>query len=106
MDLVPRLLEVALAGLALAGSMGAALADDKMSSDSSLIAFPHPLPSTAQSYLLQTDGNSSFGLLPQKFGIQPGRLNFFSVRPESSGDLNQLLRDEPAGGGLKLQFKW
>jgi len=106
MDLVPRLLRVALVALALAGGNVAALAEDIAPGNSVSLALPPPRPPSTQDYLLQTDGNSSFGLLSQKLGIQPGRLDFFSVRPESSGDLKQLLRNEAAGGGLKLQFKW
>jgi hypothetical protein len=107
MDLVPRLFVTALVALALAGGSRAVLADDTLPGNSGLVALPDPLPLSAQGSLLPTDGNSSLGLLAQKLGIQNGHLDFFSVRPESSGDLKQLMRGQATpGGGLKLQFKW
>jgi hypothetical protein len=107
MGLVPRPFGVALVALALAGGSRAVLADDMMPGNSDLVALSAPLPSSAQGSLLPADGSSSLGLLAQKLGIQNGHLDFFSVRPDASGDLKQLMRGQQApGGGLKLQFKW
>ena len=107
MDLVPRLLGVALVALALAGGSGKALADGAIAGDGGHVILPALLPPSAQDSLLQTDGGSSFGVLSQKFGLDSGNLDFFSVRPESSsGDYTSLLRSGVGGGGLKLQFKW
>jgi len=33
-------------------------------------------------------------------------LDFFSVRPDGSGDFKPLLRGGVGEGGLKLQLKW
>ena len=107
MDLVPRLFRVALVALALVGGSGAALADGAMPGNGGLLALPAVLPPSVQNSLLPTDGNSSFGVLSQKFGLQDGHLDFFSVRPESSsGDFTSLLRGGMGGGGLKFQMKW
>jgi hypothetical protein len=104
---LPRLFGVAFVGLALAGGSHAVLADDMMPGNGSLVGLSAPLPPSAQGSLLPTDGGSGLGLLAQKLGIQNGHLDFFSVRPDSSGDLKQLMRGQSApGGGLKLQFKW
>jgi hypothetical protein len=107
MSLVPRLFGVALVALALAGGSGAALAADMMPGNSDLVALSAPVTPSAQGSLLPKDDGSSLGLLAQKLGLQNGHLNFFSVRPDSNGDLKQLMRSQAApGGGLKLQFKW
>lgn len=107
MDLVPRLLRVALVALALAGGSGAAVADGTMPSNGASVALPALLPPPAQDSRLPTDGSSSVGVLSQKFGLQDGHLDFFSVRPESSsGDFTSLLRGGMGGGGLKFQMKW
>jgi hypothetical protein len=106
MDLIPRLFGFALVGLALASGSGAVLADDKMPGNGDLFVLPAPLPPSVQDPLLPTDGSSSLGVLAQKFGVQNSHLGFFSVQPESSGDLKQLMGGQSAGGGLKLQFKW
>lgn len=107
MDLVPRLIRVALVALALAGGGGAASADGIMPGNEGLAALPTLLPPSAQDSLLPTDGSSSFGVLSQKLGLENGRLDFFSVQPESSsGDFTSLLRGGVGGGGLKLQLKW
>jgi len=106
MDLLPRLFGFALVGLALASGSGAVLADDTMQGNGDLFALPAPLRPSVQDSLLPTDDGSSLGVLAQKFGVQNGHLGFFSVQPQSSGDLKQLMRGQSAGGGLKLQFKW
>jgi len=108
MNRVPRLFATALVALALAGG-SRALADDMVQRNSGLVALPDPLPPSAQGTLLPTEGNSGLGLLAQKLGIQNGHLDFFSVRPDTSGDgdLKQLMRGQASpGAGLKLQFKW
>jgi len=90
----------------MAAGNRAALAGDMMPGNSDLVALP-ALPPSAQGSLLPKDDGSSLGLLAQKLGLQNGHLNFFSVRPDSNGDLKQLMRSQAApGGGLKLQFKW
>ena len=107
MDLGPQLFRVALIALALAGGIGAALADGTMSGIGGLIALPALLPPSDQDSLFPTEGSSSVGVPSQKFDLQNGHLDFFSVRPESSSaDFTSLLGSGVGGGGLKLQFKW
>jgi hypothetical protein len=107
MDLVPRKIRVALVALALAGGSGAALADGTMSGNGGLIVLPALLPPLDQGSLFPTEGSSSFGVPSQKFDLQSGHLDFFSVRPESSSaDFTSLLGSGVGGGGLKLQFRW
>ena len=84
-----------------------ALADGTMSGDAGSVALPSLLPPSTQDSLLGADGTSSFGMLSQKFSFQNGRLDFFSVRPESSSsDFTSLMRGGMGGAGLKFQFKW
>ncbi|HUE65233.1 MAG TPA: hypothetical protein VMO78_12740 [Rhizomicrobium sp.] len=107
MDLVPRIFRVALVALALAGGSGAALADGTISGNGGLIALPAPLLPSDQDSLFPTVGSSSLGMPSQKFDLQNGHLDFFSVRPaSSSADFTSLLGSGVGGGGLKLQFKW
>ena len=107
MDLGPQLYRVALIALALAGGSGAALADGTMLGNGDLLALPAPLLPSDQESLLPTEGSSGFGVPSQKFDLQYGHLDFFSVRPASgSGDFTSLLGSGVGGGGLKLQFKW
>jgi hypothetical protein len=103
MGLMPRLFGGAIVALALAS--GAALADDTARGNDSLISLSTPISSSLQDSLSPAD--NSFGVLTQKFDIQSsGHLDFFSVQPETSGNLKQLLGGQAAGGGLQLQFKW
>ena len=70
------------------------------------IALPTVLPPSVRDSLLTTNGDSSFDTLGQKFGVQNGRLDFFSLRSDDSGDFKPLLRGGVGEGGLKLQLKW
>jgi hypothetical protein len=102
-----RLFRVALVAAALAGGGGAVWADGTMPDNGGLVALPAPLPRSVQDSLLLADGNSSIAVPSQKFDLPSGRLDFFSVRPESSsGDFTSLLRGGMAGGGLKFRLKW
>jgi len=56
--------------------------------------------------LSSASDTSSFDGLGQKFGVQDGRLDFFSERPNDSGDFKPLLRGGVGDGGLQLQLKW
>ena len=107
MDLVPRLFRVTLIAWAIAGAGGSALADGIMPGAGGSVALPALLPPSAQDSLSLSDGPSSYGVPAQKFDLQNTRLDFFSVRPESSsGDFTSLLRGGVGGGGLKFQLKW
>jgi len=67
---------------------------------------PAVLPPSVQDSLLPANGYSSFDVLGQKFGVQNGQLDFFSMRPDNSGAFKPLLRGGVGDGGLQLQLKW
>lgn len=106
MHFVPRIAGLALVSLALAGLAEPAFAGGMMPGNGGTITLPAVLPPSLQDSLLPASGYSSFDLLGQKFGVQNGRLDFFSLRPEGSGDFKPLLRGGVGEGGLKLQLKW
>ena len=100
MDLVPRLLGIALVGFVLGGST-AAFAGDTAAVDTAAA-----LPDLSQDLLLPVDAKSSVAPQPQ-FDRQSGQVDFFSVRPEAkSGDFTSLLGSSTGGGGLQLHFNW
>ena len=105
MELVPRIVGVALVALACAGSTSAALADGITPGSAGWVALPDLLPPSAQDPLVP---NAGAGPQSQMFDLQNGHLDFFSVRPESrSNDFTSLLGGGMGGGGgLKLQFNW
>jgi hypothetical protein len=104
MQLVPRMIGVALIALAFAGGTSAALADGKTPDNDSSVALPTLLLPSAQDPLVL----NGLGPQSQMFSLQNGHLDFFSVRPESrSTDFTSLLGGGTGGGGgLKLQFNW
>src|ERR1700681_694072 len=107
MNLVPRRAIFALVSLAAAGLSQVAFAGGIMPGNGGSIALPNVLPPSVRDSLPTTNGDSSFDALGQKFGVQNGRMDFFSVRSDSSGDFKPLLRGGGVGeGGLKLQLKW
>lgn len=102
MDLVPRLLGIALAGLVLAGSSGAALAGGTTPADAGTA--PSLL---TDSMLLPAADNSSFTADQQSSDRQNGHLDFFSARPViHSEDFTSLLGNSANGGGLALHWNW
>jgi hypothetical protein len=108
MSLVPRLLGIALFALALAGGSGTASADGSIPSNGGSVALPPVLPPSAQGSLLPTNDISSSGTPAQKFDLQNGHFDFFSVRTEGrSGDFTSLLGGGVGGGGgLKFHLNW
>ena len=108
MILVPRMAKVVLVGLAMAGLTAPAFAAGMMPGNGGTVKLPTVLPPSVQDALLQpsTSGTSGFDVLGEKFGVQNGRLDFFSVRPSEGGEFKPLFRGGFGEGGLKLQLKW
>jgi hypothetical protein len=104
MELVPRMVGVAIVALACAASTSPALADAATPDNDSSVALPTLLLPSAQDPLLP----NGLGPQSQMISLLNGRLDFFSVRPESrSTDFTSLLGGGTGGGGgLKLQFNW
>jgi hypothetical protein len=113
MNVGPRIARVALVGLALAGLAGPAFAAPAVSLPGNggsivlpAIALPSVLPPPGRDSLLPSDTYSGFDTFGQKFGVQNGRLDFFSMRPDDGGTFKPLLRGGVGDGGLQLQLKW
>ena len=109
MVLIPRIAKIGFAGLALAGLAMPAFAGGLMPGNGGTIKLPTVLPPSVQYSLLPSTGSgfsSGFDVLGQKFGVQNGALDFFSVRPSEGGEFKPLFRGGVGEGGLKLQLKW
>jgi hypothetical protein len=109
MTFVPRITKLVLIGLALAGLAGPVCAAGIMPGNGGTVVLPTVLPpSLLNSMLSNTDSTaaSNFDALGQKFGVQNGRLDFFSTHPEKNGNFKPLFRGGVGDGGFKLQLKW
>lgn len=109
MKFIPQVAIVALVGLAMAGLTAPVLAGGLMPGNGGSIALPTVLPPSVKeslSLLPASGASSGFDVLGQKFGVQDGRLDFFSLRPSDGGDFKPLFRGGVGEGGLKLQLKW
>lgn len=105
MVLVPKIAGVAFIGLAVVGLVQPACANGLSPGNGGTVILPSVLPSSVRDTLLSANIASSFDSLGQKFGVQNGRLDFFSVRPNDGG-FKPLLRGGVGDGGLQLQLKW
>src|SRR5438067_9367209 len=105
MNLVPRIARVGLVSLAMAGLTESAFAGGISPGNGGSLTLPTVLPPSVRDSLLPIDG-SSFDALGQKFGVQNGRLDFFSVQSDGGGDFKPLLHGGVGEGGLKIQLKW
>ena len=109
MTFVPRITKLGLIGLAMAGLTGPACAAGIMPGNGGTVVLPTVLPPSVLNSMLSDTGSSAssgFDVLGQKFGVQNGRLDFFSTHPEKNGDFKPLFRGGVGDGGLKLQLKW
>ena len=95
-----------IVSLALAGLSAPAFAGGLSPGNGGTIVLPTVLPPSVQDSLLPVQNSSSFDSLGQKFGVENGKLDFFSMRPADNGDFKPLLRGGVGGGGLQLQLKW
>ena len=109
MNFVPRMTKVALVSLAVVGLAGPVCANGIMPGNGGPVVLPTVLPPSVLNSMLSDTNNSAvsgFDVLGQKFGVQNGRLDFFSTHPEKNGDFKPLFRGGVGDGGLKLQLKW
>ena len=106
MSFLPRIAIVAIVSLAAAGLTQSAFAGGILPGNGGLVILPPALPPSVHDSLSSASDTSSFDGLGQKFGVQDGRLDFFSERPNDSGDFKPLLRGGVGDGGLQLQLKW
>jgi hypothetical protein len=106
MIFVPRVAKLTLVSLAVVGLCAPAFGRGISPGNAGSINLT-PLPAPpAQDALSSTDIYSGYDELEQRFGVQNGRLDFFSVRPDDSGNFKPLLRGGVGDGGLQLQLKW
>jgi len=109
MKLVPRITRVALISLAIAGLTESARAAAVMAPGNGGAITQPILPSvlspTVSDSLYPSNSISSFDMLGQKFNVQNGQLDFFSMRPDD-GTFKPLLHGGVGNGGLQLQLKW
>jgi hypothetical protein len=108
MNLVPQMARMALVSLAMAGLTATAFAAAITApGNGNSITLPAVLLPSVQDSVMPVQGTSSFDMMMgQKFGVQNGHLDFFSLRPADGGDFKPLLRGGVGEGGLKLQLKW
>jgi hypothetical protein len=106
MIFVPRIAKLTLVSLAVVGLCAPVFARGILPGNggSTNLTLLPALP--AQDALSSTDIYSGYDELEQRFGVQNGRLDFFSVRPDDSGGFKPLLRGGIGDGGLQLQMKW
>jgi len=106
MNFVPRIAKLTFVSLALAGFSTPVIARGISPGDAGAISLPSlPLP-PSQDALSSPNGYSGYDGLEQKFGVHDGRVDFFSLRPDTSGGFTPLLRGGVGDGGLQLQLKW
>jgi len=102
MKLVPK---IAAISLAMAGLAQPVCAGGILPGNGGTLTLHSVLPPSVRETLLSAGVASTFDSLGQKFGVQNGRLDIFSVRPNDGG-FKPLLRGGVGDGGLQLQLKW
>ena len=106
MTLVPRKLVAGVIGLAAGCIAQSALAGGLSPGNGGTIVLPSILPPAVRDSLASTGSSSMVDTLGQKFGVEGGRLDFFSLRPSNGGEFKPSLRAGVGGGRLGLQLKW
>jgi len=106
MNFVPHISRSAVIGLAMAGFSLPAVAGGISPGNGGSIVIPSVLPPSVRDTQLHSNGSPSFDSLGRRLGIQDGSLDFFSVRPDSSGDFKPFLHGGVGDRGLQLQLKW
>lgn len=106
MNCVPQIVGIAVVGLALAGLSSPVLAGGISPGNGGPVIAPLTLPPSYTNAVTLTDSHSTFDLLGQKFGVQDGHLDFFSMRPGDNNGFKPLFRAGVGDGGLQLQLKW
>jgi len=108
MNLVPQMARMALVSLAMTGLTATAFAAAITApGNGNSITLPAVLVPSVQDSVMPVQGTSSFDMMMgQRFGVQNGHLDFFSVRPIAFRNIKPLLRGGVGEGGLKLQLKW
>lgn len=102
----PRIGKLTLIGLAVVGLCAPALAGGISPGNGGSINLT-PLPLLpAQGVQTSSDSYLDGSALEQRFGVHDGNLDFFSVRPDDSGNFKPLFRGGVGDGGLQLQLKW
>jgi hypothetical protein len=106
MNFLPRIAKLTLVSLAMAGLSAPVFARGISPGNGgsiNLVSLP-PLP--AQYVPSSSKSDSGNDNLEQRFGVQNGQLDFFSVPPDDSASFKPLLRGGVGDGGLQLQLKW
>ena len=106
MAFVPLKAVAALVGLAGMWATAPACAGGLSPGNGGPIVLPTVLPPSVTDTLASVRGASNFDALGAKFGVEAGRLDFFSLRPTDGGAFKPLLRGGVGDGGLRLQLKW
>ena len=107
MNLVPRRVVTGLIGLAAGCLAQSAFAGGLSPGNGGTIVLPSILPPSVRDSLATTGSSSSmFDTLGQKFGVEGGRLDFFSLRPRDGSEFKPSLRAGVGAGRLGLQLKW
>jgi len=107
MNVVPQIVRASLVSLALAGLTATAFAAAiTPPGNGNSITLPAVLLPSVQNAVNLSQDSSALSMLGQKFGVQDGHFDFFSVRPSDGGDFKPMLRGGFGEGGLKLQLKW
>ena len=95
-----------IVGLAAMLAVSPAFADGLSPGNGGTFVLPSVLPPSVRDTLASVRGTSAFDSLGEKFGVEAGRLDFFSLRPTDGGAFKPLLRGGVGDGGLRLQLKW